>query len=197
MGVEEERKPGRETVDRKSGVDGGFDVGDRVGEREGDFLFRGGTGLADVVTADGDGVPFRKLFGRPCEEVGDDPHGGTRRIDVGSAGDVLFQDVVLDRAVQIPDVRTLLARDEHIKRKQHGGGGVDGHGGGNLLQTNPLEEPAHVGQGGDGDADATHLTGGHGVVGIEADLGGEVEGDGEAGGALFEEVAVAGITFGG
>ena len=54
---------GREFVDGEAGVDGGFDVGDGVGEGEGDFLDGGRAGFANVVAGDGDGVPLGE-FGR-------------------------------------------------------------------------------------------------------------------------------------
>ena len=54
---------------------GGLDVGDAVGEGEGEFLRGGGAGLAHVVAADGDGVPLGDFGGGPGEHVGDDAHG--------------------------------------------------------------------------------------------------------------------------
>ena len=53
----------------------------------------------------------------------------------------------------------------------------------------------HVGERGDGDADLADLARGHRVVGVVADLGRQVEGDGEAGLALVEEVAVAAVRL--
>ena len=59
----------------------------------------------------------------------------------------------------------------------------------------PSKRRAHVVEGGDGDADAADFAEGSGVVGVHAELGGEVEGDGEAGGAACEEEAVAAVGF--
>ena len=53
----------------------------------------------------------------------------------------------------------------------------------------------HVGQRGDGHADAAHLAGGHGMVGIDAHLGGQIEGHRKSGGALREQIAVAPVAF--
>ena len=61
--IEKERKLRREFVDRQAGADGGFDVGDAVGEGEGDFLHVGRAGFANVIAGDGDGVPVGQ-FGR-------------------------------------------------------------------------------------------------------------------------------------
>ena len=82
-----------------------LDVGDGVGQREGHFLNRRGAGFANVIAADGDGVPFGQLAGGPGEQVGDDAHGRARRIDVGAARDVFLQDVVLDGAGELAQGR--------------------------------------------------------------------------------------------
>ena len=54
---EEERQPGRDVVDRESGVPGGLDVGDAVGQREGDLLRGRRARLTHVVPGDRDRVP--------------------------------------------------------------------------------------------------------------------------------------------
>ena len=59
--VEEEGELRGEFVDAEASVDGGLDVGDGVGQREGDFLNRGRAGLANVIAGDGDGVPLGKF----------------------------------------------------------------------------------------------------------------------------------------
>ena len=77
--VEEEGKLRSEFVDAEAGVERGLDVGDAVGEREGDFLDGGRAGFANVVAGDGDGVPLGEIVAAPGEDVGDDAHGGARR----------------------------------------------------------------------------------------------------------------------
>ncbi len=73
------------------------------------------------------------------------------------------------------------------------GGRVDGHRGGDGVELDVSEEALHVLDGVDGDADLADFADGHGVVGVVADLGGEIEGDGEAGGAVREEEFVAAV----
>ena len=193
MRVEEEGQPRGEGVDVETGVDRGLDVGDAVGEGEGDFLHGGGAGLADVVAADGDGVPLGDFAGGPGEHVGDDAHGGAAGIDVGAAGDVLLEDVVLDGAARACGGRRPAPGRCDVEREQDGGGGVDGHRGGDGVELDALEEALHVVEGGDGDADVADFADGQGIVGVIADLGGEIEGDGEAGGAVREEEVVAAV----
>ena len=80
-----------------------------------------------------------------------------------------------------------------VEREQDGGGGVDGHRGGDGVELYARKEALHVLDGVDGDADLADFAEGHGVVGVIADLGGEIEGDGEAGGAVREEEFVAAV----
>ncbi len=85
----------------------------------------------------------------------------------------------------------LLLADELIEQQQTGGGRVDGHGGGDLIEGDALEGGAHVIDRVDGDAGAPDLAEAAGVIGVEAQLRGQVEGHREPCGALGEQVAVA------
>ncbi len=61
VGVEEEAEPRRELVDRQARRQGGLDVGEPVGQREGQLLGGRRARLADVVARDRDGMPARHL----------------------------------------------------------------------------------------------------------------------------------------
>jgi len=98
MCVEEERELGSEVIHAEAGIEGCLDVGDTVGESEGDFLDGSRAGFANVVAGDGDGVPLGEIVAAPGEDVGDDTHGGADWIDVRAASDVFLEDVVLDGA---------------------------------------------------------------------------------------------------
>ena len=100
VGVPEEAQAGSEGVDGQPGGQRRFDVGDPVGDGEGDLLHCRRSRLADVVAGDGDGVPRRQVLGAVGEGVGDQAHRRPGRVDVGTPGDVLLQDVVLDGAAQ-------------------------------------------------------------------------------------------------
>ena len=99
--VPEERQARRELVDVEAGVDRGLHVRDPVRQRERDLLHRGAAGFADVVAGDRDRVPLRDVVAAVGEDVGDDPHRLTRRVDVGAARDVLLEQVVLDRPADL------------------------------------------------------------------------------------------------
>jgi len=190
VGVEEERQPRRERVHVQALVDGRLDVGDPVGQGEGDFLHCGGAGFADVVPADGYGVPLRHVPGAELEDIGDEAQRRPRRVDVGAAGDVLLEDVVLHGAGQLVGADALPLAHGDVHGQEHAGGGVDGHGSGHLVQGDLVEQRGHVLHRVDGDAHLAHFALGQCVVGVQADLGGQVERDTETRLTLLQEVAV-------
>ena len=98
--VEEEAQARGEVVDVEAAVDGLLDVGQAVLEREGELLRGRRAGLADVVAGDRDRVPARHLRRAPLDHVAQQAH---RRVDREAPlllGDVLLEDVGLDRAAR-------------------------------------------------------------------------------------------------
>ena len=75
----------------------------------------------------------------------------------------------------------LLLGHQFVEEQQDGTGGVDGHGGGDLVHRQVGHEESHVGQRVDGHAHLAHLALGPRVVRVVAHLGGEVEGARKAG----------------
>ena len=84
----------------------------------------------------------------------------------------------------------VLLGDRRVQGEQPGGRGVDRHRGVHLAQRDPVEERVHVALVDYRDADLPDLSPGELRVGVVAGLGGEVEGDREAGLALGEVLAV-------
>ena len=193
VGSEEEGETGRDLVELESRVQSSLRVGDGVGQGESDLLDCGAAGLPHMVAADANGVPLRDVLLAPAEYIGNQTHGTLGREYVGAAGDVLLQDVVLGGATDLAEVGPLLLGHGHVEGQEDSRGGVDGHGGGDLLQGDLLEEDLHIGQGGDGDAHLAYLALSDGIIGVVANLGRQVEGHGEAGLALLQEVAVAAV----
>ena len=89
----------------------------------------------------------------PGKNICDDAHRGAQRINVGAAGDIFLQDVVLHRASQALEIRALFFCDGDVEREQNRGGGINGHGGGDGFERDAVEERLHVFEGIDGDAD--------------------------------------------
>ena len=119
---------GREVVDFLPCFDCRFDISDGVGEGKSDFLYRGGACFTDMVSAYADGVPFGNILGTVLEGIVNQTHRRTRREDVGAAGDIFFQNIVLDCASQLFRLNAVLFRNCHVHRQEHGGRSVDGHG---------------------------------------------------------------------
>ena len=190
VGVEEEGELGREVVDGQPGRERGLHIGDRVGEGEGDLLDRGAARFPHVIAGDRDRVPARDVLAAIGEEIGDEPHRRRRGEDVGAAGHVLLEDVVLDGARQARRVHAAPSRHRHVERQQDRGGGVDRHGRRDALERDRLEEIGHVLHGRDGDPHLAHLAPGQGGVGVVAHLRRQVEGHGQPGLPLLEEEPV-------
>ena len=197
MAGEEEGEPRRELVDGQAGADRALDVGDAVRQRERHLLRRRRAGLAHVVAADADRVPGRQVLPAVGEDVGGQAHRRARREDVGAAGDVFLEDVVLDRAAQAPHVDAALLRRRDVERQQDRRRGVDRHGGGDAVQRDAVEKLLHVGGAANRDADFAHFPFGARVVGVVAHLRRQVEGDGDAGLPLLQQIAIAPVGVGG
>jgi hypothetical protein len=81
--VPEEREARREGVHRESAGQPVLDVGESVGEREGQLLHRGGARLADVIAGNRDRIPAGRVLRGPLEHVHDDLERGFGRIHPG------------------------------------------------------------------------------------------------------------------
>ena len=92
----------------------------------------------------------------------------------------------------VPGTPVLLG-DELVEQQQHGGRRVDRHRRRDLVQRDAVEQHPHVVDRVDRDADLADLAVRHRRVGVEPHLGGQVEGDREAGRAGGEQLVVAGV----
>ena len=175
--AEEERQARREMVDVEAGFQGGFDVFLAVGQGEGQFQCSVGTGFLDVVARNRNGVVLRHVGRGVADDVGDDAHGAFRRVDIGVAHHEFFQNVVLDRAGQfvLRHALFLCGNDVHGQHWQHGA--VHGHGDGDCIQRNAVEQDLHVFHGIDGDAGLADVAGDARVVGVVAAVGCQIECD--------------------
>src|SRR5439155_1715228 len=119
-------------------------VRDGVGEGEGQPLNRIGSGLADVVAADRDGVPARELRRTVRDEIRGKTHRGPRRKDVRPAGDVLLEDVVLRGPTDPFGSDALLLTHRDVHREQDRRGRVDGHRRGDLGERDAFEDAREI-----------------------------------------------------
>ena len=191
MRVEEEAQPRGELVHGEPARDRGVDVGEAVGEREGELLDGVRAGLADVVAGDRDRVPARHVARAELDHVRDEPHRRLGREDPFLLGDVLLEDVRLDRPAQLGPLDALLLGDADVEGEQHRRRAVDRHRGRDLAERDALEERLGVGERVDRDAFAPDLAERARVVGVVAHQRRHVEGGREAGLPMVEQVAEA------
>ena len=85
----------------------------------------------------------------------------------------------------------LLLADELVEEQQHARRRVDRHRGRDLVERDPVERRAHVVDRVDRDAGAADLAEAARVVGVQAELGRQVERHRQPGRAVLEQVAVA------
>src|SRR2546421_462423 len=118
MGIEEERNARREFIYFETSRDGCFDISDSISQSEGHFLHGGGSCFANVIAADRDRVPLRNFARAKSERVRYQTQRGARRINVGPAGDVFLQNVVLNCPAKLVEFYAILFRHRQIETKQ-------------------------------------------------------------------------------
>jgi len=180
-----------EIVDGDAALDRLLDVGEAVLQRERELLRGGRPGLADVVAGDRHRMPARHLQRAPLDHVPQQAH---RRVDREAPlllGDVLLEDVGLDRARQLVarDARRL-GRDDvvgHRDRRRR----VDRHRHRHLAEVDAAEQRLEVVDRVDGDALAPDLAKRHRVIGVVAHQRRHVERRRQTGLAVVEQVVEA------
>ena len=109
------------------GLDAGAHIFDAVGERIGELEVLRRARLLHVIAGDRDRVELRHVRRGVGEDVGDDPHRGRRRIDVGVADHELLEDVVLDGAGELLRRHALLLGRDDVERQHRQHRAVHGH----------------------------------------------------------------------
>ena len=163
---------------------------DGGGQAVGQLLHRRRPRLLQVVAAHVHRVPQRDPLGAERDHVDDQPAGRQRREDVRAARQVLLDDVVLRGAPQVLAGHALLLGVGDVEAEQPRRRRVDRHRRVHLADRDAVEQLAHVPEVHHRHADLAHLALGEDVVGVVAGLGGQVEGDRQAGLALGQVGAV-------
>ena len=123
------------------------------------------------------------------ERIDHQSQGRLGRIDVLLLRDVLFQYVVLQRPREPFPIRALLFGHCQIHGPKHGRGRIDGHGRGDFRQRNAVEKRLHVRERTDGHAAFAHLSERQLMIGVVAHQRRQIEGHGEPGLPLRQQVA--------
>ena len=175
----------------------GPDVVDPVGQRVGKLEIRCGTGFLDVVAGDRDRVELRHARAGVGEDVGDDPHRGLRRVDVGVADHELLEDVVLNGPSQLLRRHALLFGRYHVQGQDGQNRTIHGHRHRHRRQIDTVEELAHVQDRVDGHPGHSDIALDPGMVGVVPAVGRQVEGHRETLLAGGQVTPVEGIGIGG
>ena len=191
MAVEEEAKARGEVVYVQAACDGPAHVLQAIAQGEGQLLRRRRSRLADVVAADGDGVPQGHLARAELDRVGDEAHRRLWREDVLFLGDVLLENVVLQRSPELRARHALFLCGGNIHGPDNRGGAVDSHARADLAQRDTVKEDLHVLQAADSHAAGAELAQRFRRVRVIAHQGCQVEGHGKPHVALLEQVFVA------
>ncbi len=191
VAVEEEREARQERVGIDAAADQLGHVGDAVGDGERQLLRGRGAGLADVVAGDRHRVPARHVGRAELDQVADQPHAGPLGDDPLPLGDVLLEDVGLERAGEVLAVEAALLGGGHEQRQRDGRGARDGHRDRDGVEVDAVVEAPEVVGGGGGHALAADLAGRHGVVRVVAHQRGHVERRRQPRLALGQQIAEA------
>ena len=179
-GIDEERQPsdhrGKLVIGDLSGRLHRIQNGHRGRQRVGDLLDRRGPRFLQMVAADVDRVPFRDVPDRIGDDVGGQPQRRLRRKDVGAARQILFDDVVLDRALQRADIGALAFRHSDVQGQQPRRRGIDRHGCVHPVKRDAGEQRCHVVDAADRHPHLADFTARQGMIGVVAGLGRQIEG---------------------
>src|SRR5207245_11182448 len=110
-----------------------------------------------MIATDTDGVPMRHFPSRIFYEIDSEPQRKLRRIDVGIPGNVLLQNIVLRSSPQLPLQDPLLQSSRSIQAEQNRSGRVDCHASADLAEIDSIEQPSHIVDTADIDADLAHF----------------------------------------
>ena len=191
--TEEEAEPAGERVDVEPAVDGVAHVLEPIGDRERELLIGGRARFEHVVAGDRDRVEPRHVLRGVLDDVRNDPHRRLGRIDVGVAHHELFEDVVLDGAVELGllDALFFTGDDERREHGQHRA--VHRHRHGHLVEGDAVEQDLHVFDGVDGDARLADVADDAWMVAVVTAVRREVECDRQAHLAGGEVASIEGV----
>ena len=127
VGIKEVRQPRRKLIDILPRLDSRLNILEPVGQCESQLLHGGGTRLANMITADRDCIPLWHMLGAVLHHIRDQADGRPRWEYELLLGDVLFENIVLQRATHLLKRYALFFCDAEIKGQRHRGRGIDRH----------------------------------------------------------------------
>ncbi len=176
----EERETRGERVDVDPRPQAGPHIFEAIRQGIGHFQVSRSAGLLHVVAGDGDRIELRHPRRGEGEDVGDDPHRGSRRINIGVPHHVLLQDVVLDGPGELFDLNPLLLRRHDVERQDREHRAVHRHRDRDPIQRNAIEEHLHVQDGVHRHTRLPNIGKGARMIRVIAAMGGKIESNREA-----------------
>ena len=195
MAIKEEGELARKPVHIQPRVKRGPYIADGIRERECHLLHGGRASFTNMVATDADSIPAWQVFRAILEHISNDAHRMFRRVNIGAACGILFQNIILHRAGELAYLHPLLFGDRDIERQQDAGRRVNRHRGADAVERQAVEQRLHIFQAGNRDANLAHFAFGHRMVRIVAHLRWQIKGDREPRRALREQEMVAFIRF--
>ena len=195
MRGKEEADAGREGIHIHTGIDRSLNIGNAITEGERDLLSGAGASFADVISAYRNGVPHRQVFGTIRKRIRHQSHTRLRRIDIGAAGGIFLEDIVLDSTAELGCICAALLCNNLVHEQEHRGRCVDCHRGGDALLIDGIEQNAHVVQRAYRHPYATDFAERTRIIGIQTELGRQIEGDTQSGNTTLQQQLVATITI--
>ena len=96
MSIPEEGETTCESINVKTSFDSCFNVSDTISNSKCDFLRSSRTSFTNMVTGNGDCVPFWYIFRAIFKDVSDKTHRWTWWEDICSTSSIFFKNIVLD-----------------------------------------------------------------------------------------------------
>jgi hypothetical protein len=189
--VEEEGQAGREDVDVQPARQPQLHVPETVRQGVRQLLRGRRPGLADVVAGDRQRLVGGDAGRAVLHQVADEAQVRLGLEEPLLLGDVLLEDVRLQRAVEHGGVDALALGGDEVHAEDGHGGPADGHRRGDVPERDVPEEDLHVGRRVDRHTAVPDLAQGARVVGVAAHERRHVEGDGEPAPAVAEDHLVA------
>ena len=176
----EKREPSRESIDVEPLGHRRTHVIQSVGNRERQLEITRRSGFLHMVARNTDRIELRHLFRGVLDDIGNNPHRGSRRINIGIPNHELLEDIVLDRPGELVSGDALLLTRNYEAGKHRQDSTVHRHGYRHLVQRNLVEEHLHVFDGINGNASLAHITHHTRMIGIVTAMCREVESDRQA-----------------
>ena len=147
MSIPEEGKTTSECINIKTSFQSCFYICDTISNCKCDFLCCCGTCFTDMVTGNGNCIPFWNVLRAIFKDISDQTHRWFWRENVSTTSCVFFQNIILNCTFQFCGRYALFFSYCDIHCQQNGCWSVDCHGSGYFAKVDAVEQDFHICQG--------------------------------------------------